>query len=123
VRSLAADVGTALGGGAHLRRLRRTAVGRFTEDLAVPLDELGPDHVVPPASAVVHLASVAADGDMAEAVSYGRALDIDWPGEGPWAVLDGAGALLAVYERTDDGRIKPAVVVAPALPSGGSPPT
>ena len=123
VRSLAADVGSALGGGAHLRRLRRTAVGRFTEDRAVPLDELGPDHVLAPAAAVGHLASVPADGDMAEAVSYGRALDMDWPGEGPWAVIDGAGALLAVYERVPDGRIKPAVVLAPAVPSGGSPPT
>ena len=32
IRSLAADVGTALGGGAHLRDLRRTAIGSFTVD-------------------------------------------------------------------------------------------
>src|SRR6476660_493907 len=30
VRSLAADLGRALGGGAHLRNLRRTEVGSFT---------------------------------------------------------------------------------------------
>jgi hypothetical protein len=60
---------------------------------------------------------------MAEAVSYGRALEVDWPDDGPWAVLDDGGALLAVYERVPDGRIKPAVVLAPAVPSGGSPPT
>ncbi|MGH9153990.1 MAG: tRNA pseudouridine(55) synthase TruB, partial [Acidimicrobiales bacterium] len=42
VRSLAADLGAALGGGAHLRRLRRTAVGPFTLDEAVPLDQAGP---------------------------------------------------------------------------------
>ena len=34
IRSLAADVGTALGGGAHLRDLRRTAIGSFTVDQA-----------------------------------------------------------------------------------------
>jgi formyl-CoA transferase len=34
--------------------------------------------------------------------------------QGPWAVLDEEGALLAVYERTGDGRVKPAVVLAPA---------
>lgn len=123
VRSLAADLGTALGGGAHLRRLRRTAVGRFTADMAVVLDDLGPGDVLAPAAAVGHLAPVAADAAMAEAVSYGRALDADWPGDGPWAVLDHAGALLAVYERTPDGRFKPAVVLAPAVPSGGCPPT
>lgn len=116
VRSLAADLGVALGGGAHLRRLRRTAVGAFTADLATPVDDLGPDHVLPPAAAVGHLPTVAAGPAMAEAVGYGRALDMDWPGDGPWAVLDGAGALLAVYERTADGRTKPAVVLAPAGP-------
>ncbi len=113
VRSLAADLGTALGGGAHLRRLRRTGVGPFTVATATSLDDLGPADVLPAAAGVAHLASVAADAAMAEAVSYGRALDFDWSGDGPWAVLDGAGGLLAVYERTVDGRTKPAVVLAP----------
>jgi len=113
VRSLAADLGTALGGGAHLRRLRRTGVGAFTGDMAVSLDHLGPGDVLAPAVAVGHLTPVGADAVMADAVGYGRALDVDWPGDGPWAVLDHSGALLAVYERTLDGRFKPAVVLAP----------
>ena len=33
-------------------------------------------------------------------------------GDGPWALLDGGGALLAVYEATGSDRIRPAVVVA-----------
>ncbi|MDP1806152.1 MAG: hypothetical protein Q8K72_13355, partial [Acidimicrobiales bacterium] len=111
VRTLAADLGTALGGGAHLRRLRRTAVGRFSE--GVSLDELGPEHVLAPAAAVAHLAPVTVEPGLAEAVSYGKVLDVDWAGEGPWAVLDAGGALLAVYERYADGRVKPAVVLAP----------
>ncbi|MGI8808171.1 MAG: tRNA pseudouridine(55) synthase TruB [Acidimicrobiales bacterium] len=113
VRSLAADLGTALGGGAHLRRLRRTAVGAFTVEQAVSLDDLGPDAVLPPAAAVGHLPDVVADAPMAEAVSYGKVLDVDWPGDGPWAVLGEGGALLAVYERTPDGRTKPSVVLNP----------
>ena len=112
VRSLAADLGTALGGGAHLRRLRRTAVGPFTA--GVPLDEVGPAHVLPPAAAVAHLAPVTADAAMAAAVGFGQALDVAWVGDGPWAVVDEAGGLLAVYERVADGRVKPGVVVAPA---------
>jgi tRNA pseudouridine55 synthase len=125
VRTLAADLGTALGGGAHLRRLRRTAVGAFTVDRAVALDDLGPDDVLAPAAAVGHLAAVTADAAMVEAVGYGRVMDVDWPGEGPWAVLDPEGRLLAVYERHPDGRAKPAVVLAPAnaAPGGGPPPT
>jgi hypothetical protein len=33
-------------------------------------------------------------------------------GDGPWAMLDDQGNLLAVYEATGTDRIKPAVVVA-----------
>ena len=40
VRSLAADLGHALGGGAHLRALRRTRIGSFGEDEAHPVDAL-----------------------------------------------------------------------------------
>src|SRR5207302_6379473 len=43
VRVLAADLGRALGGGAHLRRLRRTAVGEFLLDEARPVEALGQD--------------------------------------------------------------------------------
>ncbi len=114
VRSLAADVGSALGGGAHLRRLRRTAVGPFAVEGATSLDDLGVDDVLSPAAAVSHLAPVTVDPAVAEAVSYGRALAPDWPGAGPWAVLDGGGRLLAVYERAEDGRTRPSVVLVPA---------
>lgn len=40
VRTLAADLGTVLGGGAHLRRLRRTRIGSFGEAEAHPVDDL-----------------------------------------------------------------------------------
>lgn len=40
VRTLAADLGRVLGCGAHLRRLVRTASGRFTLAQAVPLEEV-----------------------------------------------------------------------------------
>jgi hypothetical protein len=33
-------------------------------------------------------------------------------GDGPWALLDEGGALLAVYEATGTDRIRPAVVLA-----------
>jgi tRNA pseudouridine55 synthase len=41
VRTLAADLGQALGCGAHLKSLRRLACGHLTIDQAVNLDELG----------------------------------------------------------------------------------
>ena len=49
IRTLAADLGRLLGGGAHLRHLRRTAVGSFTLDMAAPPDEC---ELLPVAAAV-----------------------------------------------------------------------
>lgn len=40
IRSLARDIGVALGTGGHCATLRRTAVGPFTEEMSVPLDRL-----------------------------------------------------------------------------------
>ncbi len=114
VRTLAADLGTALGGGAHLRRLRRTAVGPFTAERAVALDDLGPADVLSPAAAVAHLPGVTVEAAVAAAVGYGKILEVDWAGDGPWAVHDGDGRLLAVYEPYSEGRAKPSVVLVPA---------
>ncbi len=115
VRSLAADLGAALGGGAHLRRLRRTAVGRWTTADAVALDEVGPDAVLPPAAVVAGLPTLVADQEVADAVSHGKVLDaadVSAAGTGPWAVVDGTGDLLAVYEQHGPGRVKPRLVLA-----------
>ncbi len=40
IRSLARDIGVHLGTGGHCTKLRRTAVGPFTDDKAVPLDDV-----------------------------------------------------------------------------------
>src|SRR3954451_6705996 len=61
VRTLAADIGTALGGGAHLRRLRRTAVGEFSIEEARPLGVLGPEAVLPPLEAMRGYPSVSVE--------------------------------------------------------------
>lgn len=112
VRVLAADLGARLGGGAHLRRLRRTAIGPFDEAAAVPLDQVSPAVLLPPLAAVAHLAQVAVDAEGAAAVGHGKVLPA-WDGAGPWAVTGPAGDLLAVYEPFRAGLAKPAVVLAP----------
>jgi tRNA pseudouridine55 synthase len=115
VRSLAADLGAALGGGAHLRNLCRTAVGHFTLALATPLEAVGPDVTLAPAAAVAHLPTVTVGPDLAGSVATGKILsDADLgspPGDGPWSLLDPDGQLLAVYQRHGPGRAKPAVVL------------
>ena len=101
IRVLAHDLGRLLGGGAHARSLRRTAVGPWREAEAVPLDRVGPDFVRPPAEMVPWLEAVTVEGDAEAAVRHGRPLtgaDLGAAGPGPWRILDAGGELLAVYE-------------------------
>jgi tRNA pseudouridine55 synthase len=115
IRSLAADVGAALGGGAHLRDLRRTAIGSFRADDAVPVEALTVESLLPPAAAIRDLASVAVDDEVAGEVAHGKVLDrerLGVDGEGPWAVLGSSGELLATYEAHRGTTAKPSVVLA-----------
>lgn len=117
VRVLAADLGAALGGGAHLDNLRRTAVGPFTLDEAVALDDLGPDALLQPGEALRWLPCVSVDAETAVSVGHGRVLPLEAvepPGTSPparWRVLGPDGRLLAVYRPHTGGRARPEVVL------------
>jgi tRNA pseudouridine55 synthase len=125
VRTLAADLGAALGGGAHLRRLRRVTVGGFTVSDAVTLGALQASPA--PASAVLRPADALADmaravvfGETVAAVGHGKVLPLraleeaGARGAGPWAVVSEDGTLLAVYTRFRAGEAKPVVVLGAA---------
>jgi tRNA pseudouridine55 synthase len=115
IRVLAADLGEALGGGAHLRNLRRTRIGSFGLDEAHTLDALTDAHVLSPAQALRDMAQVELDAEMARSVSHGLALDrvsVGAAGDGPWALLDRRGELLAVYEATGTDRMVALCVLA-----------
>jgi tRNA pseudouridine55 synthase len=122
VRSLAADLGGALGGCAHLAALRRLRVGSFGLDEARDLDTIAGDPtgaLAPPITAVRDLARIPVDDEQARAVRHGMTFPGsalgDAVGAGPFALVDDAGALLAVYERRKGG-FKPTVVVAAPAP-------
>lgn len=107
IRTLADDLGRLCGGGAHLRGLRRIAVGGFTVT-----DAAAPDQVelrsLPEALRDYHQVHV--DADTAALVANGRSLPA-FAGSGPWAVVGPDGHLLAVYEVADHDRARPAVVI------------
>jgi tRNA pseudouridine55 synthase len=114
VRTLAADLGTALGGGAHLRGLRRTQVGSFGLEDARRLDDLTEAHILTPVQAMRDMVQVEVDDAVARQVSHGLALDkvaLRAGGPGPWALVDGGGQLLAVYQGTDTDRMVAACVL------------
>jgi tRNA pseudouridine55 synthase len=108
VRVLAADLGIALGCGAHLVALRRTAIGPFDVADANPPGKGVP---LPIERAVAHLPRVELDGEEARAASHGRVLAPAGV-EGPHAVFDPEGRLIGVY-RDEGPRAKPEVILAP----------
>lgn len=110
VRTLAADLGRLLGGGAHLRNLRRTAVGSFTLDEAAPPETC---ELLPVSTAVRSLARVQVDAPTVASVRNGRVMPAFDAGPGPWAVFGPDGDLIAVYEAHRGGA-KPSVVLPAA---------
>jgi tRNA pseudouridine55 synthase len=115
VRSLAADLGRALGTLAHLASLRRTAVGRFTEAEAHTLEELAEPGrleaaVLDPAAAMASTATRALTPAEASALATGRTLDPTGRGD-PVAAVGPDGRLVAVIQDSA-GRARPKVVLA-----------
>ncbi len=86
IRSLAHDLGRALGSAAHLAALRRTRVGGLTLAEAVPLDALEQDgrallvaRLLPADRAVQHLPSLRLNDAAAADVRHGREPDLARP--------------------------------------------
>lgn len=137
IRTLAADLGRLLGGGAHLRDLRRTSIGSFGIDMAVPLasfEALGRDaardSLRPVLDTCRSLSRVSVDDEQRSSVAVGAVLpQAVFSGEPPWAVVhegeQGEVELLAVYEPFSNERVgsdmaRPVVVlVAPQSQSSG----
>ncbi|MEX0665617.1 MAG: tRNA pseudouridine(55) synthase TruB [Acidimicrobiia bacterium] len=116
VRTLAADLGTALGGLAHVESLRRLRTGSFGLDEARTLEAIEGDPsaaVLPPREAVRDLEPLKVDVESARGIRHGMTFPSGALGEagpGPFAVIGPDGELLAVYERRGGG-VKPTVVV------------
>ncbi len=114
VRSLVAEVGAALGCGAHLTRLTRTRIGPFAAADGVPPDR--PGEPLPVERAVEHLPRVELNQEEARAAGHGRPLGpagID----GPHAVFAPDGRLIGVY-RDEGPRARPQVILASREPAG-----
>jgi len=107
VRVLVADVGRSLGCGAHLVRLRRTAIGSFLVEDARPPGEAT---LQPLERAVRHLPGIRLEPEEARAASHGRPLG---PAGivGPYAVFDPEDALVGVY-RDEGAMARPEVILA-----------
>lgn len=114
LRSLARELGQALGCGAHLLELRRTAIGPHRVADAVPLEDVrqGRSTLQPPAAAVAHLPSAPVGATAVQQLAQGRAIEAAEPDlEGPVALL--CEERLVAIARARNGWWQPEAVFAP----------
>jgi tRNA pseudouridine55 synthase len=108
IRSIARDLGRALGVGGYVTDLRRLRIGPFTVDEAVPLDADAPK-LLPMAAAVSGLPVVRVTADEVRRLRNGQTIPAT--GEGEVAVVDDTGELVAVA-RMAQGWLKSEKVIA-----------
>jgi tRNA pseudouridine55 synthase len=109
VRSLARDLGEALGTGGTLWELVRLRSGRFTLAESVPLAVLGTEgeaaaaRVLPPEEMVRDLPRVSLGAEALRALSEGRPVEAGVSPEGDVAAFGADGRLYAVVRKTEEG--------------------
>src|SRR5262245_2306212 len=113
VRTLATDIGAAMGCGAHLAALRRTASGRFRVEQAVTLDALAAmtpaqrqRRLLPLAELLVGLPRAELDAPSAERLRHGQVLPVSGLAEGLCGVFGPGGVVLGLG-RSDGASLHP----------------
>lgn len=125
VRALARDLGEGLGCGAHLTALRRTAIGEFSVDEALTVEELQDpaaveERALRPGTALLRAGLPGVTVDEAEVVllAAGRFVPWDSGRSEPSAVEEGepvavlSGDRLVAVGRIEDGSLRPKKVLA-----------
>ena len=115
IRSLARDLGAAIGVGGHLTALRRTAVGPFTLEHARTLEQLAgrPElSLTIDEAALISFPHRDIDDDEAESISQGRWLT-PIGRKGIYVVVDPAGQAIALVQEKGR-RASSVMVVRPA---------
>ena len=107
IRTLAEDIGEALGCGAHLAGLRRTGSGRFRVEDARGLDALDEDCVLPLPTLVEGLARVELTRAQEVRLRQGQALQISGLQIGLCAVVRPDGGVIGLAEADAHGTLKP----------------
>lgn len=121
IRTLAEDIGDALGCGAHLGGLRRTATGAFRVEEAVSLEALEPltegqrDALLRPVDAVLtQLPQVALEEGPAGRFCHGQTVTLASVPRGTSRVYAPSGRFLGLGEDGGEGRLVPKRLLAEA---------
>jgi tRNA pseudouridine55 synthase len=115
VRSLAHDLGVALGCGAYLSALTRLAVGPLGIENAIPLASLAAlgeawrDYLLPMDLPLRHWPALTLGADALTAIRRGQPVDAPAGGSGPYRLLDRGGQLVA-WGEADGAQVRPRAV-------------
>ena len=124
IRTLAEDIGVAMGCGAHILRLRRHRVGPFDDRCLVPLDHIEAlaskggvtelDSLLKPADdAILHWPSIELADSGARQLRSGQAVTVRGAPLGAWVrIYGGDGHFMAVGRVLDNGRVVPKRLIA-----------
>jgi tRNA pseudouridine55 synthase len=118
VRTLAEDIGAALGCGAHVSALRRSGVGAYSAEQLITLDRLEEmaDHdyaeldalLLPLDSALQNWPAVNLNGDMTYYLRQGQPVIVPRaPTQGRVRLYDDKERFIGIGEILDDGRVAP----------------
>jgi len=111
VRTLAQDLGRAVGAGAHVVGLQRTRVGRFDIDDSVDLDQVGPEALIPLAQALDPVPMVPLNVGQLERVRNGQWVKVTAAPPVPVVgLLDGEGRVVSVA-RVEGNLLHPECVL------------
>ncbi|TWU28418.1 tRNA pseudouridine(55) synthase TruB [Bythopirellula polymerisocia] len=108
VRSLGRDLAESLGTGAVMSQLTRTAIGEFTLDKSMTVEELTQDRVAEKlfslAAAVSHLPQLSLTSEQIRELEFGRPIAVEkYPLATDLAGIDGQGQLIAVLREKNPG--------------------
>lgn len=118
IRSIAHDLGVYLGGGAHLRNLRRIASGSFNVSNANLIDELNLSSILSPSEALGWIETVSITGSTLSLARNGgkiefadRDLEILIAYDGHNPEFETWNQIVGLYQRESPGVYKPTVIL------------
>ncbi len=121
IRSIAHDLGVALGGGAYLRNLRRVSSGDFSVEQAVSLENIQPSTVLAPIDAFIGIDTIGISGEQLAKVKNGMKVEFDSGLGDEVIVFDKTRGELTMWEQVvglykrESGQIYKAGVILPLI--------
>lgn len=114
IRSLAQDLGRALGTGGHVEMLRRTAVADCTISQTITIDALEAlaaeereSRLLPTDALVAHFPAVYLDGAATKVAGFGNPFNVEAGPESGWVRIYGINGFMGLGEVLEPGRIGP----------------